>query len=191
MGDPGLEESPTETSLALPHVIHAFNDNDSALVAINSTSELSILNTEIPAGQMQNGDVYSLRITAESLNSTGGPVTFRLRFYFGVGLVDLDTGARSIASDANVRTWWIQVDMASVIGSANAVKISGLALCSAGSTDSWPALTAAESSIGSASATSSNEAMPIGWTVQMGTASVNAYFDISPGWHLLRFPHQR
>jgi hypothetical protein len=193
LGDPGEEEAPDQAGLLVPHVIHAFNDNDSLLFTTGSINEVTILETEIPAGQMQEGDVYSLRMTGESFNDTGAPRTLRLRFYFNGG-VELDTGARSIDASAELRKWWIQIDMAHVIaspssGSATAVKIGGLALCTAtGASESWGAFGASESSVGKALAQAPNSSIPLAFSAQLG--HVDAHFDISPGWHLLRFPHK-
>lgn len=193
MGDPEEETIGDVASDISGHVVHAFNDNTSSLFAVSSTSELTILSTEIPAGQMGEGDVYSWRITAEMFNDTGSPVTFRLRFYFD-GAVKLDTGARSINASAQEYKMWLQIDMASVINpsSPGGMKISGMALGTAtGASDSWAGLGTTESSIGFSTATASpSSAIPLDFSVQMGTASVNAYFDVSPGWHLLRFPRK-
>ena len=192
MGDPGEEEAQQQTGLIVPHVVHAFNDNNSSLVAIATTTELKILNTEIPAGQMEDGDVYSLRITGESFNNTGAGQTLTLRFYYD-DVVELATAARTMDSSAIPRKWWIQIDIAARIRPTvpGAVQISGMALATAtGVSESWSAFGSSESSIGSAGAAATKTGpIHLDFSAQLGTSSVNAYFQVD-GWHLLRFPHK-
>jgi len=191
LGDPGEEEAPEGGSLLVPHVIHAFNDNNSSLIATGTTSELTILSTEIPAGQMKEGDVYTLRINAAFFNNTGSPQTIRLRFYFD-DVLELDTGPRSINSSAQEYQMWIQIDMAARIrpNVPGSVTISAIALSTAtGASDSWTSFGTSESSVGSRSSgnASFTSRIPLDFSAQVG--HVDAYFDVGYGWHLLRFPH--